>query len=215
MSKFRYPLQNQLWNAFTRTIREDYEEQLINSENGMLAAFDRHLRLEIPKARRIFIEPRVFDGKDPTRRWFPDMVVCNSREVIAVLEMKYTPRGLPKYERDIEKLKSIAKLRKRLHVANTRYLGVPVDDREYTFSAKTLFLWVGVQRRQRLVEHLPLDRWWHSLALRHHHAPKYLANRFLPKGRFPSPMMRDRTETTRLAICRSNITVQDSYPTQQ
>ncbi len=146
MATFRYPLQNQLWNAFTRTIREDYEEQLINSENGMLAAFDRHLRLEIPKARRIFIEPRVFDGKDPSRRWFPDMVVCNSREVIAVLEMKYTPRGYPKYERDIEKLKSIAKLRKRLHVANTRYLGVPVDDREYTFSPKTLFLWVGVHR---------------------------------------------------------------------
>ena len=146
MAKFRYPLQNQLWNAFVRTIREDYEEQLINSENGMLAAFDRHLRLEIPKARRIFIEPRVFDAKDATRRWFPDMVVCNSREVIAVLEMKYTPRGYPKYERDVEKLKSVAKLRKRLHVANTRYLGVPIDDRQYLFSPKTVFVWVGVHR---------------------------------------------------------------------
>lgn len=144
MANFRFPLQKQILTAFQQAIDDDYSRQRINSENGMVASFTWRLKKQLPQFRRVFIEPRVFDKRLRTRLWYPDIVVCNSREVIAVIEMKYTPRGRATWKRDLTKLNNIAKVSKQLHVANTRYLGPPRDQREYHFSDKCIYVWMGV-----------------------------------------------------------------------
>ena len=105
-----------------------------------------HLRSLLPEERRVFIEPRVFASSDFKKRWYPDLVICNSKEVIAVVEMKYRPRGSANWEGDLRKLNRIAERKGELFVSNTRYLGPPVDDRQYTFASKTLFGWLGIHR---------------------------------------------------------------------
>ncbi|MEO1526811.1 MAG: hypothetical protein AAFX06_15350 [Planctomycetota bacterium] len=146
MSPIRLPLRKQLWTAWERVIREDYEKQLINSENGLQASLLFHLRSLLPKSRRVFIEPQVFSSDSKTDLWFPDLVVCNSREVIAVLELKYLPRATANWNKDLTKMNRIAELKDSLFVSNTRYLGPPADEREYRFASKTLFGWMGVHR---------------------------------------------------------------------
>lgn len=152
MAHIRLPLRNQIWEAWEKVIREDYEKQLINCENGLQSSLMVHLKPLLPTARRIFIEPRVFANFDHDKRWYPDLVICNSQEVIAVFEMKYRPRGFANWEWDLRKLNRIAELKDHLYVSNTRYLGPPVDDHQYTFSPKTLFGWLGVHRPFRTVE---------------------------------------------------------------
>lgn len=149
MTHIRLPLRRQLWEAWKQTIREDYDKQLINSENGLQACLMNHLKRsfeDFPKKRRIFIEPRVFNSGPQKRRWYPDLVICNEKEVIAVFELKYYPRGFVKWEKDLRKLNRISQLKSELYVSNTRYRGKPVDNHKYTFSPTTLFGWLGVHR---------------------------------------------------------------------
>lgn len=146
MAYLRLPLRSQLWQSWKMAIEEDYQKQLINSENGLQTALIVRLRSLLPEARRVFIEPLVFARGNEAKRWFPDLVVCNSKQVIAVVELKYQPRQFANWKLDLQKLNRIAELKQDLHVANTRYLGPPVDDREYTFASRTLFGWLGVHR---------------------------------------------------------------------
>lgn len=146
MASIRLPLRNQLWASWKMVIQEDYQHQLINSENGLQTALIVRLRSLLPDARRIFIEPRVFARGNEADRWYPDLVICNSKQVIAVFELKYQPRTFATWKPDVQKLNRIAELKEHLYVANTRYLGPPADDLDYSFANQTLFGWLGVHR---------------------------------------------------------------------
>jgi len=142
----RRPLKRQLYEAWEKAIHQDYCTQRINSERSLQASFWAQLNKTLPSGRRrMFIEPRVSRGKGYPRH-FPDIVICNTVRVIAVIEIKYMPRGLPSSDRDVEKLRYIARHRKHLHVSNVRFRGPASDSKEYPFSDDVVFVWAAVHR---------------------------------------------------------------------
>jgi len=144
----RKPLQQQLIEAWQLSIENDYCNQRINSERSLQASFWSHLNRTLPSnTRRMFIEPRFsVTVKRQRKRFYPDIVICNTKEVIAVVEIKYQPRVLPSYRKDLETLRILATHRKQKHIyaTNVRYRGYDVDARKYMFSNHVLFVWAGV-----------------------------------------------------------------------
>lgn len=98
--------------------------------------------------RRLFIEPNFsVRSKGVIRRLVPDIVICNSREVIAVVEIKYLPRANPKFDKDVESLNLLSKHRAQLSVSNIRFSGQKQDAREYGFSSDMLFVWASIHKQ--------------------------------------------------------------------
>jgi hypothetical protein len=93
----------------------------------------------------MFIEPRLSICVDGiTTHRYPDIVICNSRNVIAVVELKYLPRTAPRYRKDIATLQLISRNRTGVRVANQRHKGPTRDAREYALGRDVLFAWAGV-----------------------------------------------------------------------
>ena len=141
----RRPLRDRLLEAWSTIVDKDYAKQRINSERSLQAALWARLNELLPKHQRMFIEPRfsiTADGK----RCIPDIVVCSRRRIIAVIEIKYRPRGKAAYRKDVRSLDALARNGKSLSVSNLRFSGLPVDKTLYTFSANTLFVWAGFHR---------------------------------------------------------------------
>ena len=83
------------------------------------------------------------------KKLVPDIVVCNSKEVISVVELKYLPRTQPKYKKDIESLAFIAQNRQRIIIANHRFRGAEKDTNKYALSKNVLFVWAGVHAKEK------------------------------------------------------------------
>jgi len=148
MATIRKPLQRQLLVAWQRTISEHYLNRQINSERSLQASLWSNLVNELPNSRRTFIEPRIYSNrKSEIPRLYPDLLVCDSRNVIAVIELKYSPKILPSYEKDLKTLKWIAANKAKLHVENSRFLGSSTAPERYTFADKVLFVWAGIHRQ--------------------------------------------------------------------
>ena len=143
--KGRALIKKQIVDSWSACVREDYLSQRINSERSLQASFWSQLNHRLGRNRRLFIEPRIsaYDAGSK-RAVYPDIVVCNSRQVIAVVELKYLPRAKPSYEKDIRTLDFIARKRKGITLANSRYSGPEVDAKEYGLSKLILFVWAGV-----------------------------------------------------------------------
>jgi len=150
MATIRKPLQRQLLAAWQRTISEHYLNQQINSERSLQASLWSNLVKELPSSRRTFIEPRIHSNRtSKIPRRYPDLLVCDSRNVIAVIELKYSPKILPNYEKDLKTLKWIATNKPTLHVENNRFLGSSTSRERYNFSDKVLFVWAGIHRQPK------------------------------------------------------------------
>ena len=94
---------------------------------------------------RLFIEPPITvlaDGRKKTLR--PDIVVGDTRQIIAVIELKYLPRTRPRYEKDIRSLGLIADNKRLAKIRHDRFRGPQTAAVEYSASASTLFVWAGV-----------------------------------------------------------------------
>jgi hypothetical protein len=143
--KERSHLQAQIVRAWRRCILDDYCTQRINSERSLQASLWSHLNTELPKTRRLFIEPsitiRVPGG---LRRVIPDLVICNTQEVISVVELKYQPKKRPSYDKDIGTLAMIARKRRRISIANSRFRGEEKDAKAYALAKNIVFVWAGV-----------------------------------------------------------------------
>lgn len=143
----RRPLQLQLLAAWRNTIENHYDKCLLNSERSLQASFWSHIVAELPNNRRTFIEPRIKHHRGPAiPRIYPDILVCNSQTVIAVIEIKYTPKTPPQFKKDINTLNWVAKNKSRLYVENNRYQGDASETEWYDFADNTLFVWAGVHR---------------------------------------------------------------------
>lgn len=151
MARIRRPLFHQLLKAWESAIDEDYCNQRINSERSLQASFWSQLNQVLPaRTRRMFIEPRVVFATDqPQSLCYPDIAICNTREVIAVVEIKYQPRTRPSYDGDLQKLRLMAERRAELQISNARFRGPVVDARQYPFSKNVLFVWAGVHRKPK------------------------------------------------------------------
>jgi hypothetical protein len=150
--KQRSLIQSQIIQAWNECIDEDYCNQRINSERSLQASFWSHLNKLLSRNRRLFIEPGiVIDmGKDGLKRLVPDIVVCNTKEVIAVIELKYLPRVQARYKKDIDSLSLIAKNRKQISIANDRFRGTEKDANKYVLSKNVLFVWAGVHAKEKV-----------------------------------------------------------------
>jgi len=141
----RSPLRSQIKEAWRQSITDDYVAQRINSERSLQASVWSHLNGLLPSAtRRMFIEPRMsVTGKDRQVR-YPDIVVCNSRAVIGVIELKYQPRAQPSWRKDIETFNWIATSKTLITVSNVRFRGKSADVQTYPLTKDVLYVWAGV-----------------------------------------------------------------------
>jgi len=146
----RLLLRKQILSAWENTITRHYEDCLINSESSLQASFWCHLMEAFSNGpRRTFIEPIIkSDRSTVSKNRFPDLIVCNSRSVIAVVELKYTPRVGPKTKKDLKTLNWIAENKKDLFVVNDRFLGVASKQRRYCFAERIIYVWASVHKKQ-------------------------------------------------------------------
>ena len=139
-------LKSQIREAWRQSIANDYAAQRINSERSLQASLWSNLNtLLAPKTRRMFIEPCMSTpGLDRQLR-YPDLVICNSRKVIGIIELKYQPRAQPRWRKDIDTFHFLATHRNVISISNSRFLGIAVDARTYPLARDVLFVWAGVQ----------------------------------------------------------------------
>lgn len=144
----RAPLRRVLTEVWDEVIATDYANQRVNSERSLQAAVWAGLNKRLPpRTRRLFVEPSFVVGEEETsRRVCPDLVICNSRRVIAIIEVKYEPRRAPSVRKDLRTLQSLAKHGERMSLTNARYLGDAEESKTYQLTEKTIFIWAGVYR---------------------------------------------------------------------
>lgn len=140
----RRPLRRQLTQAWTQTIQSHYESQQINSEHALQVLFCMSLSALLPPNRRVFIEPKLLVvGETPELR-YPDLAICNSREIIGFVELKYTPRMAPQWQKDIATLEWIDEHREVVQIRNERFRGVEDPLPTYPVARDALYVWAGV-----------------------------------------------------------------------
>jgi hypothetical protein len=136
-------LRNHLKAAWCHTIFGPYAEMLINSERGLQVHFCvKLLELLADHDRRLFIEPTIVFPKGVKR--CPDLVICNSRRIIGVVEFKYTPRTLPSFAKDFETLALLAEAAEgEVALSNERFRG-PREARSYHVASDAVLCWAAV-----------------------------------------------------------------------
>jgi hypothetical protein len=143
-------LRRHLRNAWVSTMQEVYKQQLISSERALQVHFAARL-MEAFKADRVrryvFVEPRIM--LDEGHRIHPDLLVCNSREVIGAIELKYQPNVPPRFLKDFATLDALAEGCTSIRLENRRYRGPGRGELGFQLSANPLFVWAGVYRSPR------------------------------------------------------------------
>jgi len=140
--KGRGLLQRQVIEAWRQTIADDYGR--INSERSLQAAFWGRLNSAMSNNRLILIEPRITLKSIPNTYVIPDIVICNSRTVIGVIELKYQPRVAPRFNKDIDTLSGLVEPNVPVEIQNVRYKGDSPPKQQYVFSPNVLIAWGGV-----------------------------------------------------------------------
>ncbi|MCY4745674.1 hypothetical protein NYO99_11885 [Pelomonas sp. UHG3] len=131
-----------------------YEQQLINSERSLQAAMWHELRqrfeAEGKSTFKIYVEPRIRlpkEGRLDSRTIIPDLVVCNDRSVIAVIELKFSPKGAPGSAKDFASFERMSIQHDLVKVQHTRWFGEKPVSKPYPFANSVLFVWAAVGKR--------------------------------------------------------------------
>ena len=144
-------LRAQLKRAWRVTIAE-YQQQLINSEHGLQVYFCAALHEEFKNFhRRLFIEPRLRFSDGSARH--PDIVICDSKNIVGIVELKYTPRGRPgqaSLDKDMETLMHAVTDASSLQISNDRYLGETSSMRSYPLAENAVLCWAGVYKGKEI-----------------------------------------------------------------
>ena len=149
--KARNLIKNQIIKCWRKSVSEDYESQRVNSERSLQASLWSNLNAILPKTRRIFIEPAMsIKTKNGLKVVYPDIVICNTKEVISIIEIKYLPRTKANYKKDINSLSLIAESRKKISISNKRYRGNEADSTKYSLSKNILFVWAGIHKKGKV-----------------------------------------------------------------
>ena len=131
--------------SWKRCIANDYKKQRINSERSLQAALWHHIYYNLKPHMRLFIEPTLI--MESGKKVRPDIIICNSRNIISIMEIKYLPRAKPIYKNDINKLAAVAESGQSGHaisIANNRFLGINKDNTQYKLPKTVLYVWVGI-----------------------------------------------------------------------
>jgi len=140
-------LRRQMRRAWAETIRSAYMDQVISSERALqvhLTARLMDIFWEDDVKRRVFVEPvmRLNTGAQV----HPDLLICNRNSIIGVVELKYQPKVLPKYEKDFATFESLAEHGTDIEIDNRRYRGPDGGRGRFALSADPMFVWAGVYR---------------------------------------------------------------------
>lgn len=147
-----------LKSAWMQAIRGPYQQRAINSERGLqvhfcaallaaFADFDHH--------RSILVEPHLrLAGTGQSI--FPDVVICSSRSIIGVIELKYQPRVIPSTSKDIRTLQALAAHEGSLTLSNERFRGPSTHPPVYSLSPTAVLCWAGVYCRREALDLRPL-----------------------------------------------------------
>lgn len=115
----------------------------INSEHGLQAVYYARVRALLPDDRGIMVEPTL---KVSGRRVIPDIVITWKGKVVAVVELKYSPKGQAAYKKDVNNMALIAGSRDDLRLEHHRLVGVKNISISYKMSPSILFIWAGIHR---------------------------------------------------------------------
>lgn len=140
-------LRRQMRRAWAETIRSAYMDQIISSERALQVHFTARLMdifWEDDVKRRVFVEPVM--QLNTGARVHPDLLICNRNSIIGVVELKYQPKVLPKYEKDFATFESLAAHGTDIELDNRRYRGPDGGRGRFTLSAYPMFVWAGVYR---------------------------------------------------------------------
>jgi hypothetical protein len=137
----RYPFLKQIEESWCDTV-SDYNGHKVLSERTLQASLWSHLQSKADQ-QYIFVEPRVKlpnteQGKP--RQIIPDLVICRSTFVIAVIELKFVPRGAPNFLTDINKLRRIYAERDSIQLHLPRFMGISTKEHTYKITDKTQFV---------------------------------------------------------------------------
>lgn len=136
-------LRDQLKQAWKATIEKHYNCQRINSEHGLQTYFFIELQEQLEgMGRQIYIAPKMRFADDQRRH--PDLMICDSEEIIGIVELKYKPRGRADYLKDVKTLRLAVKNKDTLTISNDRFLGVVANDKRYPLSASAVLCWAAV-----------------------------------------------------------------------
>ena len=144
-------LRRQLKRAWAQVLSQVYIEGQLNSERALQAYLAAHLLNAFQQdgvKRRLYIEPKV-QLAETGAKINPDILVTNTRSVIAVIELKFSPKQAPRQKRDLHKLDSLAHSANPIELTNERYLGPNLAKLRFEFAADCLFVWAGVYRSTR------------------------------------------------------------------
>jgi len=133
--------------AWADTIRSAYLDQVISSERAPQVHFTARLMdlfWENGVKRRVFVEPKM--QLDIGARVHPDLLICNSRSIIGVVELKYQPRMRPQYEKDFATFKSLAAEGANIRIENRYFRGPDSGGGRFALSADPMYVWAGVYR---------------------------------------------------------------------
>ena len=141
-------LRKHISSAWQTTIDTYYNERLINSERGLQVYLCAVLLQQFSKdgvQRRIFVEPRI-SRRDAPGSVYPDIVICNTRQIIGVIELKYLPRSRPIYRKDLQSLAFVASNAGGIILSNNRYRGIEIKNHPYMLATDAVFCWGGVYK---------------------------------------------------------------------
>lgn len=133
--------------AWAETIRSAYLDQVISSERALQVHFTARLMdlfWEDGVKRRVFVEPKM--QLDSGARVHPDLLVCNARAIIGVVELKYQPKMRPQCKKDFATFESLAAHGTNIEIDNGRYLGPDPGARKFALSPDPMYVWAGVYR---------------------------------------------------------------------
>ena len=133
--------------AWADTIRSAYMDQVISSERALQVHFTARLMdlfWEDGVKRRVFVEPMM--QLNTGARVHPDLLICNAKAIIGVVELKYQPRMRPQYQKDFATFDSLAAHGTGIEIDNGRYRGPDTGGGRYALDRNPLYVWAGVYR---------------------------------------------------------------------
>ena len=170
--KQRNVLKQQLTESWKQCLELDYPKGIINGERALQACLyhrliSRFVDDQMEDRRSVFIEPCIKFHAEGVQR-MPDMVICDTKRVIAIVELKFHPRvrlnaartgelrtgaqkdlqTLVRIARDVaaEDAKVVSDS-PRITVTNERYLGKGSGGKAFALAPNMLFVWAGIYRR--------------------------------------------------------------------
>lgn len=108
----------------------DYEQRRINSEHTLQSSIYHYLRASLPENYDVYTEAVIRLSEAATemqskRKVVVDLLVCLEREIIAAIELKYTPRGAPTLESLKKDVRSLSCITNRRNLENRVAIEMP------------------------------------------------------------------------------------------